>query len=318
MSTAAPPDPFQQILDGIGILKQQATDNAAALAQNADTINSLRTQLQQQGATDATALANLKANDATILAAVQGNLDSASAWLDNPNVQVLDNLQAMPDWILPKGNVGDTGGGNNQAAGHFDIAIGTLGAAPTPMLLKWNPAHAYNGGYAFRNCRELFTPNLKRFRYDLLWTYQSDADMKASQAFEFELEHCVAGEVWNAAWQFNLAGHAWRTFFYNPPPEYKDDKWQPTAIPFDPSLVAGGKYMAVSSEFVKIDHIGMIHVALIVNGVRYPLWRAYPSQPGRWGSGSNYLHAAVQLDAKGGATPAAYTVKLARAQVRVL
>jgi hypothetical protein len=268
-------------------------------------------------------------NYKSMLFAVQGQLDSVSTWFDNPAVKVatklhrrgLFDLKLNPGgWQFASNSAGDTGGKNPEPPGHFVMTFPTDPTKPTN--LQWNPGHAYNGGYAYCNVPEIYQPNLKRFRYDVWLSYDSQASRDGSQGVELEIEDCDNGEAYNGAYAYYPADTVWNTFFFHPPAGFTGKKWQPTDIALDKTIMNPGNVLHFASEFVRVDDHSMMHVALILNGTRYSVMRQYPSFPGRWGIGSHYLHAAVQLDSKNigpnGALPPSTGVNIYDMQLRVL
>lgn len=208
---------------------------------------------------------------------------------------VLNNFQEQTDWIQP-GNVGDDKGGNpGMPNGNFTVSYGN------PALFSADPAFAYNNGYFYRDIKGSWN-NMTYFAYRMQIMFPTSEDLASSQAIEFELQQNVGGKIYNMAYQFDFKGSRLvRTF------DYTTSRWIATAIPVTALKLTPGVWNSIEATFERDpDASTMTHIAIVINGVTYPVNVTRPATPR---VEKDYVHAAFQLDSSSPARPYAVLVK---------
>lgn len=204
---------------------------------------------------------------------------------------LLTNLQATDTWTAEPDSSGPHG---------------TISILPgRKMMVQVKPALRPGGASDNFYClKRLAQDNrfsaYQRFRYSMLW-YITATDLANCQAFEFELQQSVSGQVFNMAWQADFAGlKLWRVFNYN------TKAWEPTVIPVPPASLTGGYTTAFVAEFIRIGN-QLTHLSLQVDSVKTPLYLSHPSTPLPVPV-PDYLNIAFQPDGNSKAAPYGFTI----------
>jgi hypothetical protein len=276
----------------------------AAIASINTEVVSLNTQLSAAVTAKGVADAALLDNQAAFSAYKKA---TTSPLASLPSVEA--DIQARSGWIQPS-NAGDSGGSSAKPSGTFLFTPGKV------AVFSAQGAYPYNNGYWYY---KLGAQNdATRFLYRFLVQYPTAADLVASQALEFELQQTIAGKVYNMAWQApfkrspDLTGKRyWRTFDYTAsrtkaPGEY----WHDTQVVLDSTIFGDSKLVAVDAEYRRNPDDTITHVALSLNGQRFPVGVTRPGyQEAAKGTYSGF-NVAFQLDSNSKTPPTPYKVNV--------
>lgn len=182
------------------------------------------------------------------------------------------NKENLFRWTQPS-NAGNTGGPSGKKHGTFTWV-------PGQGLGVWPIAEQEDNFYLYMLLPPPVTaPTL----FNDFRTHQIQ-NLAGWQALEFEQQLTWFGRIHNMAWQFAIVEKAVRYF------DYQHSKWIATTIPL-PDLT---KPVTTIAEFA-VDTVAgtTTHIALTVNGVRYPVGITQTAAPT---TGANKLTIAEQID----------------------
>ena len=186
------------------------------------------------------------------------------------------NKEGLFTWTQP-GNVGNDPG--QIGAGH-PTTQASLTPGDVAQFTAKSPVGVYANAYFYM---ALPVPEVMPTRFVDFRTHQI-ADLSGWQALEFQQQLIWNGKIYNMAWQFNINGKVVRCF------DYTKSQWLPLlTIPF-PDMT---KPLVTICEFA-IDSFRTTHVAITINGVRYPVGVRQPATLTT--SKANKLTAGEQID----------------------
>jgi len=220
-------------------------------------------------------------------------LASIDAQLSSPS-QTFGGLEFHP-WIQP-GNVGNDLGSSSKPHGNYSLTPGW-------SILQTRGAAPYDNFYLYRDLGPQNYSNHFAYSFDLM--FPTDADLKACQAFEFEIQANVGGRIYNGAWQIDFAdSKKWRYF------NYSTSQWLSSGIDVDFRLFGPEKAVSIAATFQRNKDLTMTHQRLAINGTEHAVNVTLPSFPK---VESDYLHCALQTDSNASFTP--YQVGIRNIQV---
>jgi hypothetical protein len=209
--------------------------------------------------------------------------------LANPPI-TLSGLEYAPDWRFP-GNAGNTGG--PSAAPHGSLTWGTMPAPNGWWISQLKGAIPYDTFYCFRKSFNSDMNPYTRFRYSFDIFYSTATDIAGAQAFEWELQKCIGGYVYNMAFQIDFKDSKKIRYFKYVLP-LSNAAWIATEIPVDFSVFTAGKAISLASNFL-LDHTEhtTTHVSVEIAGKSYNIGVTQPA----WNSGDpDYFSHAIQDD----------------------
>lgn len=202
------------------------------------------------------------------------------------NPTIISNLEESASWIQP-GSVG----GNPPPPGETNGTFVMTPAVPCTFSAKGN--YPWNNGYFYINLPGAWDA-MTFFDYRLQFMLPTAADFAACQAVEFELQQVTEGAIFNMAWQADLKGSGkWRTF------NYTTSTWEATAIP---AIVKPGQWVSVIARYLRAPST-LTHLTLSLNGIESIV---NITRSATLFTGSDYVHAAFQLDTLGSNPPPSY------------
>jgi hypothetical protein len=137
------------------------------------------------------------------------------------------------------------------------------------------------------------------------WLYVTAADLKASQAIEFEFQQTSGGVTYNYAFQANFFSGCWKTF------DFGTKKWLPSAVCAPTSALKADKWNHIYYSGTRTATSVQIPF-IYVNGVKYAINATHPGvKTGK----ANHFTVAFQLDSKGTMIPYKATLDKWRVQV---
>lgn len=197
------------------------------------------------------------------------------------------------------GSWGDAGGtlaNSNPGTSTIPHGKATWTPSATGTRLDFKPAAPWDNLYLYTKLP--FPAIVPTHLVDIRRIQMTAADLAGAQCLESDFQITVNGILHNMGIQINFNAKAVRYFTYV---SGGNGHW--TAIPGIP-LPDVTQPLDFLAEF-KIDAATTTHVALSLNGVRYPIGI---TQPATHTNGGNKFTTAVQLDSTGKGSPVGVTV----------
>jgi len=209
-------------------------------------------------------------------------------------------LAPDPNSWLQAENSGDTGG-PSMVVPHGSYTLGEdengnlrVGLSPVSAASStpWDTFYFYNDVG--------FQTDVRLLSQEIGFNFPTAADFAACEAFEWEMEYAVNGDVWNCGWQVLPAAdsNSVQVRIFNDTLQV----WK--ALPTSVTVAApffGRMIRIVTEHTLTADH--ETHVAVWFDGKRFPVNVSQQVLRGRWPKGVNYLHTAFQFDCKQAGTP---------------
>jgi hypothetical protein len=217
---------------------------------------------------------------------------------------LLDELQAISqgsaeatNWVQPA-NAGDSGGSDpSKPSGVFQLTSGVVGT--------WSakPAYAHNNGYWYTKRKGAQYDKARAFLQMLHVSFDNATQMNACEAFEFEIQQSLNGEVFDMAWQVRKPATSGAVFTFDKRPATHG--WKPTSMVIPPSVWKPGAMIPIAVTSRRNSDQTFSYLTFAANGKQ--LLTSPIVQPCLLSTESNYVSIGFQLDTNDKAT--AYSLK---------
>lgn len=312
---------LQTIIDTCTAIDGVLTDNDATITAQKTQIDTL-TQAHASDVQNMQVLSDQHAADVKQIQTLTAQVASApspdAALLDvvtsRRKMTVFAGLHKLPAKTTDAGEVPgvwiDSGGHTAQSnpgtsTTPHGVFTWTPGTDSTPARIVFDPAAGWDDIFIYEKFPLPIA--LPRFVSDVRAFSLSPADRAAVNCIEWQQEYTWKGKVYNLGWQWNFSSKLFRYFNFN------TKVWVP--CPNVPFLDLGATPVTVMTEHVLDEAKGTTtHVALNVNGVRYPMNVTQPATP--TANGNKYTISLLQMDANSKGTP--FGVNIHNAEARYL
>jgi hypothetical protein len=194
------------------------------------------------------------------------------------------HLEESTTWKQP-GNVGDSGGGDPNAAKPGTFTPGAVG------VWQLNPNYAFNNAFWYQKFGAHNTA--VKFVYRLKLQIPTPADVAACRCIEWHVQQNVNDHLYNMAWQANFDTNKWRMFNYN------TTSWEDTGLAINPADWSGGNWVDLICQCSRTATV-TTHESISINGVSHAIGatHAYTAKVE-----NDYVSVAFQLDSQASADP---------------
>jgi hypothetical protein len=232
--------------------------------------------------------------------ALHEQLTALSAQMASGSISVLDELNTLAqgttesaNWVQPA-NAGDSGGSDpSKPSGSFYVTPGKI------ATFSAQPAYAHNNGYWYTKRKGAAYDSSHLFLQMFHLAFPDSASIGACEAFEFEMQQSLNGEIHDVAWQIRHPATSGAVFSFDK--RVDTHGWKATTMVVPPATWKPGVMVPIVATARRNADQTFSYLSLTVAGKQ--LLTAPLVQPCLLKTESNYLSVGFQLDTNATATP---------------